>query len=31
MNEKINVVIVEDDRELRQLLEQLIGKQDIYR
>jgi DNA-binding NarL/FixJ family response regulator len=28
MNEKINVVIVEDDLELRRLLEQLIGKQD---
>jgi NarL family two-component system response regulator LiaR len=28
MNDKIKVVIVEDDRELRNLLEQLIGKQD---
>src|SRR6185295_13908242 len=28
MNDKINVVIVEDDRELRNLLEQLISKQD---
>lgn len=27
MNDKIKVVIVEDDRELRQLLEQLINKQ----
>ncbi|HUM46588.1 MAG TPA: response regulator transcription factor [Chitinophagales bacterium] len=27
MNDKIKVVIVEDDRELRQLLEQLVGKQ----
>lgn len=28
MNDKIQVVIVEDDRELRNLLEQLIGKQE---
>ena len=28
MDDKISVVIVEDDRELRNLLEQLIGKQD---
>lgn len=28
MNDKIKVVIVEDDRELRNLLEQLIGKQE---